>query len=297
MFIRFLQRLKLYTTSKPIYIIIVFSVVAGCFTQTALTEYVMNMALVGIHPKVYGIQTNVTDLDEAVGFYESLGFTLVSRDYFPRVAPMMNGETMLVLHRVENMTPTDPAGARTTLNLAVKNLDGIIDALEDKGIEIVHEERQVAAIGILKAIRDPFGNVINLIELNYDVGDLEKPKVNNVSIVGTDIDEAVHFYSNVLGFDIFSVKFYPVIPLSTEGVVTNIALHATAEKNVEKVYPDGTQTFLVIQVDDLVSAMEYMKSKGVEFIHETPQQAAPGIYAAFKDPFGLVHELLETRYH
>ena len=31
-----------------------------------------------------------------------------------------------------------------------------------------------------------------------------------------------------------------------------------------RVYPDGTQTFLVFEVEDLITSMEYLKSKGVE---------------------------------
>jgi catechol 2,3-dioxygenase-like lactoylglutathione lyase family enzyme len=293
MFVKSKQKSNGRHASVGFVVVAVFCFVASCLTYAASEEGGDNVDLKSVNPKVYGIQTNVTDLDEAVGFYEALDFTLVSRDYFPRVAPMMNGNTLLVLHRVEKETPTDPNGARTSLNMAVKSLDAIIDTLAKQGIEIIHEEPQVAAIGIWKAIRDPFGNIINLIEHNHDVGNLEKPKVNNVSIVGTDIDRAVHFYSNVLGLDIFSVKYYPVIPLSVEGAVTNIALHAIAEKIVEKVYPDGTQTFLVFEVSDLSAAMDYLMNKGVEFLHDMPQQAAPGIYVAFKDPFGLVHELLE----
>ena len=295
MLIKSMQKSKSRYISVGIVNVVILCFVASCLIYGASEEDSKNVDLKSVNPKVYGIQTNVTDLDEAVEFYEFLGFELISRDYFPQVAPMMNDETMLVLHRVDKVTPTDPNGARTTLNMAVKDLDSIIKHFTNRGIEIIHNEPQKAAIGEWKAIRDPFGNVVNLIEPNRDMGDLEKPKVNNVSIVGTDIDQAVRFYSNVMGFDIFSVKFYPVIPLSVEGVVTNIALHATAEKDVEKFYPEGTQTFLVLQVDDLISSMDYLKSKGVEFLHDTPQQAVPGIYTAFKDPFGLVHELLELK--
>ena len=249
-----------------------------------------------LNPKIYAVQTNVTDLNRAVEFYQELGFELSTRDYFPRVAPMMNGKTMLVLHHVEKATPTGPSDARTTLNMAVRHLDSIVNEFKNNGIEIIHEEPQEAAIGKWKAIRDRSGNIINLIEPNRDIGDLEKPRVNNVSIVVTDMDRAVDFYCNKLGFDIFSVTYYPpVIPLRTKGVISNIALHESAEKNGQRDYPNGTQTFLVIQVDDLVASMDVLKTKGVEFLHDTPQQAAVGIYAAFRDPFGLVHELLEIR--
>ena len=249
-----------------------------------------------IKPKIYAVQINVTDLDQAVEFYKDLGFEIITKDYYPRVAPMLNGKTMLALHKVDKRTPTDPNGARTTLNLIVKDLSSKITELENKGIKIIHKASQKAAVGIWKAILDPFGNIVNLIENENFKGNLDRPKVYNISVVVTDMDRAVDFYDNILGFDIFSVKYYPpVVPLKTEGVISSIALHESADKPAVKKYPDGTQTFLVMQVDNLNATINYLKEMGVEFIHNTPQQAAIGIYAAFKDPFGLIHELVELK--
>ena len=56
------------------------------------------------------------------------------------------------------------------------------------------------------------------------------------------------------------------------------------------VYPDDTQTFWVFDVSNLSAAMDYLMSEGVESLPDMPQQAAPGMYMAFKDPFGPVHE-------
>ena len=37
-----------------------------------------------------------------------------------------------------------------------------------------------------------------------------------------------------------------------------------------------------------------LKAKGVPFIHESPGQNQWGRYMAFKDPSGIVHELMES---
>jgi len=50
-----------------------------------------------------------------------------------------------------------------------------------------------------------------------------------------------------------------------------------------------------IETDDLAATLNSLKEKGVELIHQTPQKCPVGVYAAFKDPFGNVHELLEFR--
>ncbi len=261
------------------------------FSQEKEKEVPIDLA-----PKVFGVQTNVTDMAQAVDFYKNFAFEVLTREYYPNVVPLKNREALLVLHKVARVTKTELTDARTTLNLAVGNLDAMINDLKKWEIEVLHKVPQKAAIGIWKSIRDPFGNIVNLIESNREEHRPGKPKVYNVSIVVTDIDKAVDFYSNKLDFDILSIKYYPpVIPLRTAGIVSNIALHESAKKTATIVYPNSTQTFLVIEVEDIGCAMNSLKAKGVEFIHEVPQKAAVGLYAAFKDPFGLVHELLELR--
>ena len=43
---------------------------------------------------------------------------------------------------------------------------------------------------------------------------------------------------------------------------------------------------LIIKVDDFNAAMNVLKIKGVELLHDGSQQAAVGIYAAFRNSFG-----------
>ena len=50
---------------------------------------------------------------------------------------------------------------------------------------------------------------------------------------------------------------------------------------------------LVITVSDLDSKIKELKSKGVVFIHESPNKNRWGRYAAFKDPSGITLELME----
>lgn len=120
-----------------------------------------------LNPMVYAVQANVTDLDRGVDFYQALGFELITRSHFPRVAPMKNKSTMLVLHKVEKIFQTNPNAARTTLNLSVNNLDKLISDLKGKGVEIIHNESQKAAVGIYAAFQDPFGIVHELLEVQF----------------------------------------------------------------------------------------------------------------------------------
>lgn len=52
---------------------------------------------------------------------------------------------------------------------------------------------------------------------------------------------------------------------------------------------------LVFQVDDVDEEMARLKSKGVRFIHDEPNQNAYYRYAAFTDPSGNVIEIAQLR--
>ncbi len=120
------------------------------------------------------------------------------------------------------------------------------------------------------------------------------PKVCIIQIGVSDLDKAIDWYSNTLGFEISKEHYhYPVaVDLAHEGC--RLLLH-TADKPTQVDYPNAAQTLICIQTDDLASSMNDLKTKAVEFIHETPQRFPAGVYAAFKDPFGNVHELVEFR--
>jgi len=50
---------------------------------------------------------------------------------------------------------------------------------------------------------------------------------------------------------------------------------------------------LVLTVSNLDEKINELKSKGVVFVHKSPNENRWGRYAAFKDPSGIVNELME----
>ena len=120
------------------------------------------------------------------------------------------------------------------------------------------------------------------------------PKVCMIQIGVSDLDKAMDWYRSTLGFEISKEHYhYPVaVDLVHEGC--RLLLHTT-DRPAQIDYPNVAQTLICIQTDDLASSMNDLKSKGVEFIHDTPQKFPRGVFAAFKDPFGNVHELAEFR--
>ncbi|WP_272149758.1 VOC family protein [Tenacibaculum aiptasiae] len=63
--------------------------------------------------------------------------------------------------------------------------------------------------------------------------------------------------------------------------------------SVEYEHGYNSNSTLLITVTDLDKKIAELKSKGVIFIHTTPNENKWGRYAAFKDPSGIVHELFQ----
>ncbi|MBC3767137.1 VOC family protein [Neptunicella marina] len=98
------------------------------------------------------------------------------------------------------------------------------------------------------------------------------------------------FYVNVLGLE--------VIEEFAGGVKLNIGNHEVymfqgGMESIEYEHGYNANSTLVFTVEDLDKQIEELKSKGVVFVHKSPNQNKWGRYAAFKDPSGIVHELME----
>jgi catechol 2,3-dioxygenase-like lactoylglutathione lyase family enzyme len=121
------------------------------------------------------------------------------------------------------------------------------------------------------------------------------PRICVVQINVPDMDRAIEFYTDVLGFSIASRASYPFAVVLEQDAFT--FLLAKCERSATIDYPDVAQTLINIQTADLVASIDELKAKGVDLIHTEPQPCPPGLYAAFRDPFGNVLELLQYTAH
>jgi len=97
-----------------------------------------------------------------------------------------------------------------------------------------------------------------------------------------ELDQAIDFYSNKLGFQVKSRDHYPyVVVLEHE---PNTFILSKMEKPAQIDYPNVAQTLINFQIDDLEGVLKDLKEKGVDLIHETPQNCPVGVYAALRDP-------------
>ena len=115
-------------------------------------------------------------------------------------------------------------------------------------------------------------------------------KLAFLMIVAPDLARAKAFYGATLGF-----------PLQSETDTRLVFAHAGADllifKGTKNAPPAdhgaSASTTFVFAVPDLAAAMADLARKGVVFLHTQPASNEFGRYAAFRDPFGNVLELLE----
>jgi len=98
------------------------------------------------------------------------------------------------------------------------------------------------------------------------------------------------FYLNVLGLELIE-EHDNCIKLKV-GEHTVIMFQGTME-TVDYEHGYNSNSTLVFTVQDLNKKITELKAQGVVFVHSSPNENRWGRYSAFKDPSGIVHEIME----
>ncbi|WP_242615235.1 VOC family protein [Paenibacillus solani] len=111
------------------------------------------------------LSINVNDMDQARRFYcDILGFE-ISRVYDEEIISLKNEGISLILQKCERRADTDyPHEAQVIIGIETADVNAAIEAYKSQGVEVIIEPPKPCPPGLYSAIRDPFGNVIELLE-------------------------------------------------------------------------------------------------------------------------------------
>ena len=121
-----------------------------------------------------------------------------------------------------------------------------------------------------------------------------------IALVVSDYDEAIAFYTKVLGFDLIEDSYIPeqdkrwvvVSPPGKGGASLLLARAANEEQQRFVGNQTGGRVFLFLATDDIQRDYERLRGHNVKFVRE-PTEFEYGIAAVFEDLYGNLWDLLQ----
>jgi lactoylglutathione lyase len=124
-------------------------------------------------------------------------------------------------------------------------------------------------------------------------------KIGYVALVVRDYDEALAFYTGVLGFDLIEdtmlgdgKRWVLVAPSGTAGTCLLLAKATTPEQAARIGDQTGGRVFLFLHTDDFWRDYHTLRARGLRFTEE-PRRESYGTVAVFVDLYGNRWDLLE----
>ena len=118
--------------------------------------------------------------------------------------------------------------------------------------------------------------------------------INSVSVVVSDQDRSLAFYTEKLGFELRWTRLWPesVVQFAPKGAQTSLVLSKATEDMPAEVYVRmkamlGGFTSFIFAVDDLQATHKELTARGVEFVDQ-PAQQPWGWWASIRDPDGNI---------
>ena len=112
----------------------------------------------------------VDDMDKAVEFYcKKLGFKEAERYDDGCIVRLENQGPPVILEKVEKAVKIEyPGHSQVVLGVETDNIEKTSEELKGQGVEFLHNKPQAFVAGHVMAMRDPSGNVLELLQFNKE---------------------------------------------------------------------------------------------------------------------------------
>ena len=126
-----------------------------------------------------------------------------------------------------------------------------------------------------------------------------KQRLAHIAIVVKDYDEAIHFYTEILGFMLIedtvlsdTKRWVKVAPPGSKECCLLLAKASNEQQEKTIGNQSGGRVFLFLHTDDFWRDYNNFKSKNIRFIRE-PVNEEYGTVAVFEDLYGNLWDLIE----
>jgi len=128
-------------------------------------------------------------------------------------------------------------------------------------------------------------------------------EIGYVAVVVREYDEALAYFTNVLGFDLIEdtsldpeKRWVLVAPPGSQSTRLLLARAVTTEQASRVGNQTGGRVFLFLHTDNFWRDYHAMKERGVNF-QEVPREESYGTVAVFEDLYGNRWDLLQLSKH
>lgn len=127
-----------------------------------------------------------------------------------------------------------------------------------------------------------------------------RQEISHIAIVVRDYDEAIEFYTKILGFELIEDTYQPeqdkrwvvVAPKGSKGCTILLARASNPTQEEFIGNQCGGRVFLFLNSDDFWRDYKDLSEKGVRFVRE-PKEQDYGMVAVFEDLYGNRWDLLQ----
>ncbi len=126
------------------------------------------------------------------------------------------------------------------------------------------------------------------------------PHIAHIALVVRDYDEAIAWYTGMLGFDLVEDtdlgggKRWVLVAPRDGGVQLLLARAAGPRQESRIGNQAGGRVFLFLETDDFARDHAALRARGVTFVRE-PVTKTYGIVAVFEDLYGNLWDLIERK--
>lgn len=124
--------------------------------------------------------------------------------------------------------------------------------------------------------------------------------IAHITLVVLDYDEAIAFYTHILGFDLIEdtqltpEKRWVLVKPKGSACSLLLARAATEEQKAVVGNQTGGRVFLFLYTEDFWADYTNLVQKGVSFVRP-PQEQEYGLVAVFTDLYGNMWDLIQPR--
>ena len=122
-----------------------------------------------------------------------------------------------------------------------------------------------------------------------------------ISLVVDDYDEAIHYYTSVLKFNLIedtvmseTKRWVVIAPEGSSGTSLLLAKASTEEQKSRIGNQTGGRVFLFLHTDNIHRDYDFLKSKNVTFVREMTEESW-GTVAVFADKYGNLWDLIQPK--